>query len=264
MKTQIRSFRMGALALCFFAAIGSAARQSPAPASPEALFEAGVARYRALDYTDAGALWTRALELSAARSAAQRAQLCESLGNVYFRQDRPLEAAAWFSAAIELTPRDESAWSNLEKARSKAGLEPADRGDLTATFQRVVHALSLAEAEWLALLAAVGLGTGIVLRALVFGRAANRWLALCAGLAAISVAPWIVRLRESSADPMFVVSTAGAAVLSEPRPTAAKLALLSAGAQAQRLESLAGWVRVQTGSGERGWVLAESLFALRR
>lgn len=234
------------------------------PPTPRELYASGVEHYREQDYSGARACWTQALEHPAGLDAPGRAQCCKGLGNIAFRQDRPLEAAAWFTAAIELAPRDGEAWSNLELARSKAGIEPADRGDLGATLQRVLHALSLAEAEWLALCVALALALGIVLRALVFGRAATRWLGLAAALGAFALLPWIVRLREQGQDPLFVVSSAGAPVLSEPRSQASKLALLPAGARALRLESVAGWVRVQTQQGSRGWVSSESVFALRR
>ncbi len=252
-------------ALLLFACCASGRAQG-LDAQVKTLFQQGLDTYSAPtpDYAGARASWSAALELSKQSSALDRAELCKNLGAVAFRQERPLEAAAWFTAAIQLKPRDIDAWSNLELARTKAGLEPADRGDLEATFERVVHSLSLAEAEWLALAAAVTLGILIVLRALVFGRAATRWLALAAVLGAFSVVPWSVQLFESRRDPLFVVSTAGVAVQSEPRASATKVALLSAGARAERFEELAGWVRVATDHGERGWVPAETVFALRR
>ncbi len=242
------------------------ARVSAQTPSIEALYQQGLDAYRAAtpDLATARASWTAALERAANASAARRAQLCKSLGNVAFRQERPLEAAAWFTAAIGLAPRDRDAWSNLEFARSKAGLEPADRGDLSATFERVVHALSLAEAEWLALGMALILAALICLRAFVLGSAATRPLWVASLLACVCSVPWIVQLREAGRDPVFVVSTAGVTVCSEPRVAAAKVALLSAGARAERLEQLAGWVRIETEHGERGWVAEDTVFALRR
>jgi tetratricopeptide (TPR) repeat protein len=246
--------------LLFSAALG----QSAMAQTPESLYQSALASYRALEYGPAHERLLQALELSAERSDAQRALVCKALGNVAFRQEHPLEAAAWFSAAIELVPRDGEAWSNLELARSKAGLSPADRGDLMATLQRVLHALSLAEAEWLALLVALGLGLGVVLRALVFGRAATRWLGVAAVLGAFALLPWLVRLCEARYDPVFVVSSSGGTLLSEPRAAATKLDLLPAGSRALRQESVAGWTRVRTEEGKQGWVSDESVFALRR
>ncbi|HUR29253.1 MAG TPA: SH3 domain-containing protein [Planctomycetota bacterium] len=229
-------------------------------------FQEGLDAYSAAtpDYPAARAAWTIALEESRGASAHERALLCRNLGNVAYRQDRPLEAAAWFTAAIQLEPRDGDAWSNLELARTKAGLEPADRGDLAATLQRVVHALSLREAEWLALGAALGVALLVVLRALVFGRALTRWLPVAVALAAALSVPWCVQLAEARRDPLFVISTAGVAVQSEPRAASTKVALLPAGGRAERLEELAGWVRVASSAGERGWVPAETVLALRR
>lgn len=254
------------VALLWIGAPAGLCLQQSEPASVEALYAQGLAAYRAPtpDLATARASWSAALDKAADLGPATRAQLCKSLGNLAYRQERPLEAAAWFSAAIRLVPRDSDAWNNLEFARSKAGLEPADRGDLAATFERVLHSLTLAEAEWLALFTALALALLIVLRAFVLGRAANRplWVALV--LAPILCSSWIVQWSEASGDPVFVVSTAGVTVGSEPRMAAPKVALLAAGARAQRIEQLAGWVRIETARGERGWVAADSVFALRR
>src|SRR5688572_27055520 len=142
---------VGCVLLCLCAA--AAARGQGQEVSLQALYQRGLDAYRAPtpDFATARASWSQALARAQGESAALRAQLCKSLGNVAFRQERPLEAAAWFSAATLLEPRDGDAWSNLELARSKAGLEPADRGDMAATLERVLHALTPAEAEWLAL-----------------------------------------------------------------------------------------------------------------
>ena len=254
-------------AALLFACCASGMAATQATSTPAALYARGLECYRAATPDQAGArrCWTEALDPALGANRAQRAQLCKSLGNSAFRQERPLEAAAWFSAAVALSPRDADAWSNLEFARSKAGLEPADRGDLSATFERLSHYLTLAESEWLALAMAALLAGGIVLRAFVLGAAASsRPLALLLVLTLIALVPWLVQSGEVARDPVFVISTAGVPVTSEPRPAASKVALLAAGAQARRLEELAGWVRVETRAGERGWVPADAVFALRR
>ncbi len=234
--------------------------------SAEVLYQRGLEAYRAStpDLSSARAHWSAALERRDELTAPQRARLCRSLGNLTFRQERPLEAAAWYTAAIRLDPRDGDAWSNLEFARSKAGLEPADRGDLAATFERATHALTRAESEWLALVMAILLAILIVLRAFVLGSAATRPLIMTGLLALVAAVPWFVHWRESDRDPVFVVSTAGVQVASEPSAAASKVALLPAGASAQRLEDVAGWTRVETEAGERGWVPAQAMFALKR
>lgn len=246
------------------------AAASPAPgavADVDTLFRRGMEAYRAptADFAGARAHWIAALaQATHGESSGVRAQLCKSLGNVAFRQERPLEAAAWFTAAIRLLPRDGDAWANLEFSRSKAGLEPLDRGDLASTVRRLLLLQSLAEAEWLVLILAAVVLVLLSLRATVLGSAANRPLIVLCLLLSLSVVPWVVQWRESTRDPLFVVSTAGINVGSEPRASAAKVAVLSAGAEVLRLEELAGWTRVQCADGTRGWVASDTVFVLRR
>ena len=107
-------------------------------------------------------------------------------------------------------------------------------------------------------------GGVLCLRAWAVGSAVDRALVALALLLLLLVVPWVLRLSESSRDPVFVISTAGVDVLSEPRAGSARIAVLSAGARAERVEELAGWTRVVTADGVRGWASAESLFALAR
>ena len=52
-----------------------------------------------------------------------------------------MRAVAAYTAAVEAMPRSQTAWDNLELARSRAGLDPADKGDFAATVKRLVMVL---------------------------------------------------------------------------------------------------------------------------
>jgi tetratricopeptide (TPR) repeat protein len=244
-----------------FPGAASARPQTPPPAESFAL---GVQAYRAGDAAAARALWLHALS---AGEVNVRSETLYNLGNAAWREKKPLEAVAWYTACIRLAPRHRDAWANLEFARSAAGLEPADRGDLAATADRLLHLLTLAESEWLvlaggallvALLAAQAWSGGAVLRRLA--------LVSCA-LVALSIPPWIANLRRSTENGLFVLAPEGAAVLSEPRPDAALLSKLPPASIVQGRDKLPGWVRVASREGAReldGWVREDAVFALAR
>ncbi|MFT5052204.1 MAG: tetratricopeptide (TPR) repeat protein [Chlamydiales bacterium] len=215
--------------------------------------------YRAGDYETAQVTWLAAIQ--SASSRAERARLAYNLGNTAFRADNVPEAVGWYTSSLALVPRDADAWASLELARTEAGLEPADRGDLRATLRRVVTSVTLAESEWIVLwcvgLLALCL-TGEALRGGVWWRrAALATLALCA---LVSI-PWGWNMLAQGRHPMLVVAD-GTAARSEPRPDAKRLRELAIGAEVERLDDLPGWVQVRDDRGERLWVRSHALFDL--
>jgi hypothetical protein len=186
------------------------------------------------------------------------------LGNVAARQGDWLEAVGWYSAALRWRPRDADTWANLEHARSKAGLDPADRGDLVDTLRRVLTAFTPAECEWLALLALLPLAFGLAGEALRGGALWRRlaWAGLL--LAALGAVPWVYARAAAGGDPLLVIAKAGAPLRSEPRTDAAAIERAEVGAELERIDALPGWVRVELPEGTRGWTRADSVFALRR
>jgi len=218
--------------------------------------------YRSGSHELAHELWRLELDAGTSASIGPVAAL-RNLGNAAFRLRRPLEAAAWYTAALRLAPRDATLWHNLEFVRREAGLEPADRGDLTATAKRFASSWTLPECEraLLALLAALALVLAWeALRGGGLPRASA--LALLA-LMALAAVPWTWQLRHAERDTLFVVQPEGAALLSEPRSEAALVARLSPASEVERTDALPGWWRIRTAEGATGWIADSGAIALR-
>lgn len=250
---------LGALLCSLLAAFAPAPRVQD-EVSRARTFEDGVAAYRDGDYETAANLWMQLWSEGA--DGVDLAALCYDLGNVTYRLDRPLEAAGWYAAAVRLAPRNADLWANLELARERARLDPADRGDLLATGRRLLEALTLAEAEWLVLLMALALALALVLDAVVGGSAARRAVWVVATLLALSLLPWGWRLATEGEDPHFVIAAGGLPVRSEPRASSAEIGRLEAGETVEAGDGIPGWLRVRSDAGLDGWVAEASLLRL--
>lgn len=226
------------------------------------LFDRGMEAYRRGSYGEARSLWEEAWSPGLARSA--RAVLAYDLGNASFRSGEVLAAVGWFTLATRLAPRDADAWANLEIARAQAGLGPADPGDLASTLQRLLGCLTPAESRWLALLGLLVLCVPLAFEAWFGGRAWKRLSAVGALLLLVCLAPWIHRLAETSIDPVLVLAAPSAPLRSEPQGSLAPIASVAGGSDAERIDALPGWVRVELADGTRGWVEERAVFALER
>jgi tetratricopeptide (TPR) repeat protein len=220
-----------------------------------------VQAYRAGDHASAAAAWTEAL--AQAREPRERARLCYDLGNCAYRSGDVHEAVAWYTASLMLQPRNADAWHNLEVARTEAGLEPADRGDLEATLQRLLSSLTLAESEWLLGLLLGVLAVLLVLEAFL-GGVFERLSLVALGLVLLGTAPWIWNLRREGGHPMMVVEASGAPGRSEPGRMAKVLTELAAGSILEKRDELPDWIEVRTSDGGELWVPKRTMFDLRR
>lgn len=217
--------------------------------------------YRTKDYSAAMAGWQAALE--EADSAGERARLAYNLGNAAYRKGDELEAVAWYTASLRLRPRDADTWHNLELARAEAELDPADRGDLASTSQRLVGSLTRAEAEWLLLLAIGLFGVALAFEALRGGQLARR-IALVGLIGVILLAiPYSWHLSQPDAKGLMVVQKGGAHHRSEPRTDAKSFGKIEPGTIVHYRDELPGWVGVQF-EGRRAWVRERALFDLDR
>jgi hypothetical protein len=226
--------------------------------------DAAVAAYRQGDLAGARAEWMALLDGPDAPKGPERGRILYDLGNVAFRQGKMLEAVGWYTSALEYRPRDGDTWANLEEARSRAHLEPADRGDLTSTLKRAVRSWTRAESGWIALCGFVACAAALAFEALRGGRL-GRWLAIggvCVAL--LACAPWVDAVARARGDVLMIVETDKASVYSEPREKATVVAEVAAGATAERIDELPDWVKVRTDSGAEGWLKSSSVFALRR
>jgi hypothetical protein len=231
------------------------AREQPAEAlAGEQAFEQAVAAYRGGDWQSAATLWRGLL----GQAGIDQPSVLYNLGNAAWREARPLEAAAWYTACLRLAPRHRDAWANLEFVRAAAGVEPADRGDLRSTARRLVYSLDRGESEWLAL-ACAALFTAALCTEAVRGGALARRLALASALVlALGLTPWIAHLARAGARPLFVVAAEGGALRSAPAADAALVGRLAPASEAEYRDALPGWVRARAGSAE-GWVEASAV-----
>jgi tetratricopeptide (TPR) repeat protein len=197
-------------------------------------------------------------------SSSERARILYNLGNVAYRKKALLEAVGWYSAALRLSPRDPDLWWNLEHARSEAKLEPADRGDLSATLRRLVSSLTLSESEWL-VLGALALWAAVLGAEAARGGRTWRRAALAGALVVVaSLAPWIYNVSRAAEHPLLAIQDGKLQVKSEPRADAPAIAEVAAGEEVERLDALPEWTKVELASGVQGWAQKSALFALDR
>jgi len=228
---------------------------------PRADFEQGVQAYRSADY--AGAIEHWQATLGGDLDELGRARVYHDLGNAYWRSGDSARAIACYTAALRLDPRLADARQNLELARAKGGLAPADTGDLSATTRRVLDSLRPDERRNL-LLGALLLWALVLLLEVRWGGAAARGALVVATLVlALAAVPWLAGFlaRERHA-PMLVIASNPVALRSEPLEERAALGELASLEEVERIDALPGWVRIERADGQRGWVREENLFAL--
>ncbi|MSR63429.1 MAG: tetratricopeptide repeat protein [Planctomycetes bacterium] len=234
----------------------------PTQAAPQSSFERGLEAYRRGDYAAARELWqaTLAEELD----TLGRARVYYDLGNAHWRLGATLPAIACFTAAVRLDPRHDQAWQNLELARAKASLPPADAGDLGATLERLLNRLRPDERRTL-LFAALVLWAVVLVLEIRAGGAVWRAALFAATLLVVGAAlPWAHgQFARARRQPLLVIATGGVALRGEPLEARAPVGELAALEEVERLDALPGWVRVQRDDGTRGWVRAENVFALQ-
>ena len=237
---------------------GSIQAQGTALSNNERALEA----YRSSSYELARELWRSELANGEEATATPVAVLY-NLGNAAFRLRRPLEAAAWYTAALRLAPRDESIWHNLEFVRREAGLEPADRGDLSATARRFASSLTGSESERVLLVLLAALALVLAWEALRGGSWPRYGALALVALIALACVPWLWQREQAGLDLLFVVQPEGAPLLSEPRSEAALVARISPASEVERTDALPGWWRIRTAEGATGWIADTSAIALR-
>jgi hypothetical protein len=246
------------LAVCLSAALCGPAVAAPVDAAET--FERAVEAYRAEDWSTARSLWLEVLADPA--SGLNPADALFDLGNTAWRQGEPLEAAAWYTACIRVEPRHAAAWANLEFVRAEAGLEPADRGDLSSTLRRLLGALTPGEAEWLAVGCTALLAAALVLEALRGGAFLRRVSIGATVVLLVGAVPWLWNLRGGPEHPVFVVNGEGAALHSRPADEGALVGRLLPGTEAARVDALPDWVRVEASGGARGWVRSDDVLPI--
>ena len=229
-----------------------------------ARFDEAVRAYRAGDLASARALFEALLADDLAPAA--RGPVLYNLGNLHYREGRFALAVAALTGAVEALPRSSDAWENLELARAKAGLDPADRGDLAATVDRVVGSARPGELEvagWV-LLALLALLAGLELF--------RGGPGLRAGLAAVLLLlvldlAWLAHASARAAAPSAVV-VESSELFAEPNadhPLGRRAALGERVAVEERLGARGArgtWVKVSADEGT-GWLRETAVFDWR-
>lgn len=220
-----------------------------------------IAAYRAGDHALARARWDELLR-TADLPRAERSRLYYNAGNAAARGGGWLEAVAYYTEALDGTPRDGDLWVNLEYARREAGLDPADRGDLVATLSRLVSAWTVAEARWIALGGLLLLAAGLAHEALRGGRGGRTlaWFAL--GSALLSCAPIARHALADDSARVFIIAERGVALRSEPRADSQVLERAEAGTYQRELDRLGDWVALGTPGGAKAWAPVTSVLSL--
>jgi tetratricopeptide (TPR) repeat protein len=235
----------------------------PAAAAAETAFERGVASYRSGDYAAARDHWHAAL--AEPLGAHGRARVYYDLGNAHWRLGEELRAIACWETTLRLVPGHRDARTNLELARAKASLPPAEAGDLAATVTAALDRLSAPVERGLVFAALVLWAAVLVLEIRSGGPALRAALAGATLLLVLAAVPWVHGLLaggDARAAPMLVVASGQVPLRSEPLETRDAIGALATLEEVERVDQLPGWVRVQRADGTRGWVRDDALFAL--
>jgi len=239
----------------------------PSAAAPEPV-EIGADRgsmlWRSGDRDGAVAAWAAALEQARADGAepAERARLAYNLGVSEAARGEPMRAVAWFEAALRSSPRMGDARFNLGLARADAGLGPRSGDGLVETLEAIARTTTPAEAEWLAVLAALLFAGVGLLEALRGGRWPTRLLLAAALVQPFLFAPLALHLLERGSEPFMVIDPAGVKLRAAPEDGAERVGALPAGSVVSYLDELPGWTKVRVGD-EARWVPSGALFGLR-
>jgi len=234
-----------------------AAASGPQAGEP---FDRGVEAYRRGNYAEASALWRSCLadELS----PRDHARVAYNLGNAAWRNMSSLEAVGWYTIALRGDPRNADVWHNLELVRAEAELEPADRGDLRATWKRLVTSVTPAESRVLVLLALLPLAL-VLLGEARYGGKLWRMLAVgFLGLTILLAVPWMSHMLADGGERVLVVRPSPVGLRSEPRRELEPVAQVDPGTAVTQIDALPGWVRIETEEGVRGWLQDGAIFSL--
>jgi len=262
--SAVRTVARCVLAVAILSVVLPAARAEAgaSAAYADGPFESAVAAYRAGEYALAEERFRAALD--APLSPDERARVLYDLGNVAWRDGRRGEALGWYAACLRIAPRHADARANLRFAREELGLPPSDAGDLQTTLLQGLRSFTRGEAALAVVLASLALLLALLFEALRGGRAGRIAIGVCAAGVALSLPPWIHAEVRAARDPWVAIGTPEVSLRSEPSLARPEVALVATGAEVQRIDALAGWVRVETADGVRGWAREDRFFRLDR
>ena len=251
-----------------WAATGSERPAAPGAGSPA--YSTPAAAYNAGGFADAAGAWRAAID-RAPTDWVSRHNLALALA----QQDHWPEAAAQWTSAFLLHPRNESVRWHLALGYQRAGYTPPGLGEFAQASGPYLLAWQASPAEWQRILVLAGavLAASLLLLLLrAYRRAASRWLkpaAFSAGAAALllaAVAATSLYLYGDAADSRAAIVWHQVLLRSIPTEadTQQKTSSLPAGTLAVVLKPYLGWVQLAFPNGQTGWVRQEDIVRLYR
>jgi tetratricopeptide (TPR) repeat protein len=250
---SFRRIAHAALAAAAFVWVALASVRTARAATPDSLFEAGNAAYRAGHFDQAVAAYQEVLAYGIADPRA-----LYNLGNAYFKMGKIGLAIVQYERALRLAPSDQEIRDNLELARgqihdrppepelqypirvARDTLETLPSGPLTTTFL----------ALWFA---ATGLAGVVPLVRAWERRRALALAALAMGLLALT---YQVRIEGAA---VAIVLSDKVDVRSGPGEENALLFTLHEGTRVELGDRLDAWIHVNLSNGLSGWVPSSSI-----
>ncbi len=249
----------------------SRAADLPAPATAAApnYYPGPLAAYRAGDFAAAEQAWRSALAREPADWIARH-----DLGLALAQQDHWPEAAAHWTSAFLLHPRDESVRWHLALGYERADYAPPDLGEfaLASGPHLVARLASPAEWQWLLVAAGAMFSIGLLFLLLRAYRSGARWLpsaalaVMGAALLLAAAAAVSLHLYGTAADPRAAIAWHQVLLRSIPTEadTQQKTSALPAGTLAVVDRTFLGWVRLEFPNGQTGWVRQDDIVPLYR
>ncbi len=229
------------LCLCFHAA------EAASPASGAAAsFDAACRAYEKGEYEKA-----LRMNMQVLQDGFVSAALLYNIGNCYFRLGDIPRAILYYRRAWYLAPSDADIAANLTFALHVLGLEPLRSNRLLDLLRRlsVLHwAVVLIAAYWiLCVLVTAMLWNSRVRR---LGRKIALLMAIIALVALLGIGSWLPLLL----CPEAVITAPNTKVLFAPLPGSTLHFYLPQGSLVRVRRARDGWLEVEAGPGQRGWV----------
>jgi tetratricopeptide (TPR) repeat protein len=251
----------------------TSAMAADAPRNPEprtlSFYAGPLPAYNAGDFSAAEQAWRAAIARTPADWVARH-----DLALALAQQGRWPEAAAHWTSAFLLDPRNESVRWHLALGYERAGYTPPDLGEFAMASgpHLVARLASPAEWQWLLVAAGVLFTAGLLLLLLRAYLPPARWMrpaalaAAGAGLVLALVAATSLHFYGDTVDPRAALAWHQVLLRSIPTEadTQQKTSSLPAGSLAVVDKEFLGWVRLAFANGQTGWVRREDIVWLYR
>ncbi len=249
-----------------------AAAAGPAPAAPPGSLQAyssPLAAYRAGNFAAAEQAWRAAIARHPTDWVAHH-----NLALALAQQDQWPEAAAHWTSAFLLDPRNESVRWHLALGYERAGYTPPDLGEFAdASGPHLLARLaSPAEWQWLLVIAGAVFSLGLLLLLLRAYRRPARWMrpaafsGLGAGLLLALLALLSLHFYGIAGNPRSAMAWHQVLLRSIPTEadTQQKTSALPAGSIGVVDKTFLGWVQLAFPNGQTGWVRRDDIVWLYR